>query len=67
MEDRYKMAAATADDWERRAKWALQKGDEVLAREALKRRKTFEVRENLSCSALQSSGQHGLRSHVRCV
>lgn len=44
MEEKYRAAQSTADDWMRRAKWALEKGDEDLAREALKRRKTFEVR-----------------------
>lgn len=43
MEDRYRAAQTAADDWKRRAEWALRKGDEDLAREALKRRKTFEV------------------------
>jgi len=33
----------TSADWKRRAEWALRKGDEDLAREALLRRKTFEV------------------------
>ena len=31
-----------ADDWYKRAQLALQKGDEELAREALKRRKTAQ-------------------------
>ena len=44
MEDRYRAAQTAVDDWKRRAEWALRKGDEDLAREALKRRKTFEVR-----------------------
>ncbi len=44
MEERYGAAQAASDEWRRRAEWALRKGDEDLAREALKRRKTFEVR-----------------------
>ena len=43
MESRYASAQAASDEWKRRAEWALRKGDEDLAREALKRRKTFEV------------------------
>lgn len=43
MEARYVSAQAASDEWRRRAEWALRKGDEDLAREALKRRKTFEV------------------------
>ncbi len=43
METRFASAQAASDEWKRRAEWALRKGDEDLAREALKRRKTFEV------------------------
>ncbi|CAK0787115.1 hypothetical protein CVIRNUC_010331 [Coccomyxa viridis] len=43
MEERYGAAQAASDEWRRRAEWALRKGDEDLAREALKRRKTFEA------------------------
>ena len=43
METRYASAQAASDEWKRRAEWALRKGDEDLAREALKRRKTFQV------------------------
>lgn len=50
MENKYKAAQTTADDWYKRAKLALEKGDEVLAREALKRRKDYEVLAlNLHC------------------
>eukprot|EP00899_Mesostigma_viride_P002201 jgi/Mesvir1/11982/Mv00295-RA.1 len=41
LENKYKQAQATADDWYRRAELALQKGDEELAKEALKRRKGY--------------------------
>lgn len=50
LENKYKAAQTTADDWYRRAKLALEKGDEVLAREALKRRKDYEE----SAKALKS-------------
>jgi phage shock protein A len=43
MEARFRAAQAAADNWKRRAEWALRRGDEDLAREALKRRKTYEV------------------------
>lgn len=43
MEDKYRTATTAADMWMRRAELALQKGDEDLAREALKRRKNFQV------------------------
>ncbi|KAL3693794.1 hypothetical protein R1sor_007445 [Riccia sorocarpa] len=42
LENKYKAANQTAEDWYRRAKLALEKGDESLAREALKRRKDYE-------------------------
>lgn len=42
MENKYKQAQTTADDWYRRAQLALKKGDEDLARQALSRRKTFQ-------------------------
>ena len=50
MEARYVSAQAASDEWKRRAEWALRKGDEDLAREALKRRKTFEVPHPCLCS-----------------
>ena len=42
LENKYKQAQATADDWYRRAELALNKGDEELAREALSRRKSYQ-------------------------
>eukprot|EP00271_Cylindrocystis_brebissonii_P016436 TRINITY_DN39_c0_g1_i1.p1 TRINITY_DN39_c0_g1~~TRINITY_DN39_c0_g1_i1.p1 ORF type:complete len:414 (-),score=101.51 TRINITY_DN39_c0_g1_i1:510-1751(-) len=42
MENKYKQAQQNADDWYKRAKLAMEKGDEMLAKEALKRRKGFE-------------------------
>lgn len=55
LEAKMKQAQATADDWYRRAQLALQKGDEELAREALKRRKTFQ--ENADNLQVQYSAQ----------
>ncbi len=61
MEARYASAQAASDEWKRRAEWALRKGDEDLAREALKRRKTFEVPHSLPllCSLLHCSISQG--------
>ena len=42
LEKRYKAAAENSAEWYKRAQLALEKGDEELAREALKRRKSFE-------------------------
>ena len=40
----------TQDDWLRRAELAVQKGEDDLAKEALKRRKTYQVRHHvMSC------------------
>ena len=49
MEARLRAAQAASDDWKRRAEWALRRGDEDLAREALQRRKTYEVSCLLAC------------------
>mmetsp|Transcript_15358 Transcript_15358/g.18508 ORF Transcript_15358/g.18508 Transcript_15358/m.18508 type:complete len:321 (-) Transcript_15358:500-1462(-) len=42
LENKYKQAQTTADDWYKRAQLALEKGDEDLARQALTRRKSFQ-------------------------
>ncbi|MCO5587904.1 hypothetical protein L7F22_041856 [Adiantum nelumboides] len=42
LENKYRSAQQTANDWYKRAKLALEKGEEDLAREALKRRKDYE-------------------------
>eukprot|EP00240_Pyramimonas_obovata_P006120 CAMPEP_0118930438 /NCGR_PEP_ID=MMETSP1169-20130426/7126_1 /TAXON_ID=36882 /ORGANISM="Pyramimonas obovata, Strain CCMP722" /LENGTH=312 /DNA_ID=CAMNT_0006872797 /DNA_START=132 /DNA_END=1070 /DNA_ORIENTATION=+ len=55
LEAKYKQAQTTADDWYRRAQLALQKGDEDLAKEALKRRKSFQ--ENADGLKAQFSAQ----------
>ncbi|XVF65737.1 hypothetical protein PTKIN_Ptkin09bG0273900 [Pterospermum kingtungense] len=41
LENKYKAAQQASEDWYRKAQLALQKGEEDLAREALKRRKSF--------------------------
>ncbi|KAL5990881.1 Membrane-associated 30 kDa protein, chloroplastic [Asimina triloba] len=41
LENKYKAAQTASDDWYRRAQLALGKGEEDLAREALKRRKAY--------------------------
>ncbi|KAK1266511.1 hypothetical protein QJS04_geneDACA015532 [Acorus gramineus] len=41
MENKYKAAQQASEDWYNRAQLALKKGDEDLAREALKRRKSY--------------------------
>ncbi|KAL6210868.1 hypothetical protein ACLB2K_016098 [Fragaria x ananassa] len=46
MENKYKAAQQASEDWYRKAQLALQKGEEDLAREALKRRKSFEDNAN---------------------
>ena len=50
------------DEWLRRAELALKKGDEELAREALKRKKAFQVRRvyirGLRGLGARLSGQH---------
>ncbi|KAK9830250.1 hypothetical protein WJX72_010583 [[Myrmecia] bisecta] len=46
IEAKYKQAAQTADEWYQRAELALRKGDEELAKEALKRRKSYQDNAN---------------------
>ncbi|OIW08685.1 hypothetical protein TanjilG_03361 [Lupinus angustifolius] len=41
MENKYKAAQQASEEWYRKAQLALQKGEEELAREALKRRKSY--------------------------
>mmetsp|Transcript_29721 Transcript_29721/g.96850 ORF Transcript_29721/g.96850 Transcript_29721/m.96850 type:complete len:319 (-) Transcript_29721:63-1019(-) len=42
LENKYKQAQETSDEWYRRAQLALDKGDEELAKEALVRRKSYQ-------------------------
>ncbi|KAJ7980654.1 membrane-associated 30 kDa protein, chloroplastic-like [Quillaja saponaria] len=46
LENKYKSAEQASEDWYRKAQFALQKGDEDLAREALKRRKSYADNAN---------------------
>jgi phage shock protein A len=58
LEQRYKQAQSNADDWLRRAKLALQKGQEELAREALKKKKDYE--DNANALKAQLDAQKGV-------
>lgn len=58
LENKYKQAAQNSEDWYRRAKLALEKGEEELAREALKRRKEYE--ENAGQLSTQLEQQRGV-------
>ncbi|KAE8692379.1 Membrane-associated protein VIPP1 [Hibiscus syriacus] len=57
LENKYKAAQQASEDWYRKAQLALQKGEEDLAREALKRRKSFAVRCHL---ARKLTSEHSL-------
>ncbi|XP_077229176.1 membrane-associated protein VIPP1, chloroplastic-like [Tasmannia lanceolata] len=46
LENKYKAAQQASDDWYRKAQLALAKGEEDLAREALKRRKSYADNAN---------------------
>eukprot|EP00891_Asterochloris_glomerata_P003303 jgi/Astpho2/3303/Aster-04654 len=56
LEAKYAQASDTADQWYRRAELALQKGDDELAREALKRRKAYE--DNAKVMKVQLDAQN---------
>ncbi|XP_010909145.1 membrane-associated protein VIPP1, chloroplastic [Elaeis guineensis] len=58
LENKYKAAQQASDDWYRRAQLALAKGDEDLAREALKRRKSYA--DNASSLKAQLDQQKGV-------
>nr|AFK43394.1 unknown [Lotus japonicus] len=58
MENKYKAAQQASEEWYRKAQLALQKGEEDLAREALKRRKSFA--DNASSSKAQLDQQKGV-------
>ena len=53
LENKYKQAQATADDWYRRAELALSKGDEELAKEALTRRKSYQENADTMAANLE--------------
>jgi phage shock protein A len=57
-EQQYSQSASQAQEWEKRAMLALQKGDENLAREALSRKKTHgDSAATLKAGLDQQSGQ----------
>jgi len=57
-EQQYNQSASQAQEWEKRAMLALQKGDENLAREALSRKKTHgDSAATLKAGLDQQSGQ----------
>lgn len=58
MENKYKAAQQASEDWYRKAQFALGKGDEELAREALKRRKSFA--DNANALKTQLDQQKGV-------
>uniref|UniRef100_A0A1S3WZF8 Membrane-associated 30 kDa protein, chloroplastic n=1 Tax=Nicotiana tabacum TaxID=4097 RepID=A0A1S3WZF8_TOBAC len=58
LENKYKAAQQASEDWYRRAQLALGKGDEDLAREALKRRKAYA--DNASALKAQLDQQKGV-------
>lgn len=58
LENRYKAAQQASEDWYRRAQLALGKGDEDLAREALKRRKSYA--DNANALKAQLDQQKGV-------
>ncbi|XP_010528648.1 PREDICTED: membrane-associated protein VIPP1, chloroplastic [Tarenaya hassleriana] len=58
LENKYKAAQQASEDWYKRAQLALAKGDEDLAREALKRRKSYA--DNASALKAQLDQQKGV-------
>nr|GMD55993.1 membrane-associated protein VIPP1, chloroplastic [Ipomoea batatas] len=58
LENKYKAAQQASEDWYRRAQLALEKGDEDLAREALKRRKSYA--DNANALKAQLDQQKGV-------
>ncbi|KAJ0034973.1 hypothetical protein Pint_26013 [Pistacia integerrima] len=58
LENKYKAAEQASEDWYRKAQLALQKGEEDLAREALKRRKSYA--DNASALKAQLDQQKGV-------
>ncbi|KAK7264366.1 hypothetical protein RJT34_31973 [Clitoria ternatea] len=58
LENKYKAAQQASEEWYRKAQLALQKGEEDLAREALKRRKSYA--DNASSLKAQLDQQKGV-------
>ncbi|GAB2287139.1 Membrane-associated protein vipp1, chloroplastic [Dionaea muscipula] len=69
LENKYKAAQQASEDWYRRAQLALGKGDEDLAREALKRRKSYADNANALKAQLdqQKSVVDNLVSNTRLL
>ncbi|KAL5576237.1 hypothetical protein UlMin_017936 [Ulmus minor] len=69
LENKYKAAQQASEDWYRKAQFALQKGDEDLAREALKRRKSYADNANSLKAQLdqQKSVVENLVSNTRLL
>ncbi|KAL3838537.1 hypothetical protein ACJIZ3_023128 [Penstemon smallii] len=69
LENKYKAAQQASEDWYRRAQLALGKGEEDLAREALKRRKSYADNANAMRNQLdqQKSVVDNLVSNTRLL
>ncbi|OAY37773.1 probable membrane-associated 30 kDa protein, chloroplastic isoform X1 [Manihot esculenta] len=69
LENKYKAAEQASEDWYRKAQLALQKGEEDLAREALKRRKSYADNANSLKAQLdqQKSVVENLVSNTRLL
>ncbi|XWS22167.1 hypothetical protein CRYUN_Cryun29cG0011600 [Craigia yunnanensis] len=69
LENKYKAAQQASEDWYRKAQLALQKGEEDLAREALKRRKSYADNANALKAQLdqQKSVVENLVSNTRLL
>lgn len=69
LENKYKSAQTASEEWYRRAQLALGKGDEDLAREALKRRKSYADNANAMKTQLdqQKSVVDNLVSNTRLL
>ncbi|KAK9823705.1 hypothetical protein WJX72_004795 [[Myrmecia] bisecta] len=69
MEAKQRQAKTEADEWYKRAEFALRKGDEDLAREALKRHKAFAATASTMDAQLQqhTKAADTLRSNIRLM
>ncbi|KAG9447020.1 hypothetical protein H6P81_013148 [Aristolochia fimbriata] len=69
LENKYKAAEKASDEWYQRAQLALKKGEEDLAREALKRRKSYSDNANALKAQLdqQKSVVDNLVSNTRLL
>jgi phage shock protein A len=69
LEAKYRTGQNTADDWLRRAELAVQKGEDELAKEALKRRKSYQEQADSLKMQLeqQQKAVDQLMANTRCV